>query len=260
MSTKNSFETKNYNDILMSIYPIVTVSQAFGIMPLSRKQDLKLTLSKISFLYSSILLFITLIHAVLMPMYVIHLNDPKNRKRNSIKETIRHIINMFQGHDIGIASNKHAIQTIAMKVINPVLLNVMSISARWISLVKIPAEFPKILSDLYEADAFLRSKFSFEYSEINKKQFNYCFQSVIFYTAMGLSMNVYYYVIGVFQYWGLSFTIIWCMLLALANVTALVMELQFVNFVNLLKVRFEILNEQINIHIKEEENSKLFYR
>lgn len=247
-----------YNNIFISLLPLKTISQIFGLMPMKLgKQNSSLIVSKLSQVYSCLLIFIFLIHFLTIPLYIIHVSFSDDPETSNVIDSITYIIDNLKGDNIGKEDYSNTIP-LAMKIMSTVSLNLMGMSARYISLIKTPSEFPKIINDLHEADAFLKKHFPTNYNFVSKKRFYDSSLLLLFVMTLTALFN-FSYIYMVWMKWGLSFTLIWCALLALASLTGCIMELQFTNFSISLKLRFEMLNEGITALISDYNKTNLFH-
>lgn len=248
-------------DISLSFLPIYFLSSAFGIMPfkyqfgnknkkISRNES-PMDLSIIKLIVAVILLVITIVHGVSAPLYVLH---------TSLPETYRDGIFVFESFIEGNLTtqdiDKETKQSLIMKILNPLLITLMSVSARIVAIFSLRSGLRQFFSDVKEADKFLKHIKNYEVMVNTRKHLNYSIGLSVSFVLLSFPINCFY-LINVSSS-NNQFGVIWCAVLVWSNLTGFCSDILFVFCAYLIRLRFRVINETLSNLIEEENYATTF--
>ncbi|XP_072157238.1 uncharacterized protein [Bemisia tabaci] len=263
-------------NIHLSFLPVFYLSKLFGVMPFKfvrkrklKKIDVKVTDASSSprssqyknsvcdYMYSYCWLILTLAHGLSAPFYVLHTNLPQKYTDGLFKYKLDPIL---QNKTIKGNFDNETKQSISMKIINPLLVTLMSLGSRFISLYTINSNLTRFLLKLYRVDVSLCFMTDFRYYINHTKHLNTAVGLVFYFIIFGLPVN-FQYMLNVAEI-NNELGITWCLILVLYNLASFCSDLQFIFFAYALRVRFEFISLNLEIFIPpnriEMRNNHLF--
>lgn len=244
-------------DICLSFVPIYFLSSAFGIMPFkyqfgkkkSTQNQPPMELSVMKLIIAVILLVITIVHGVSAPLYVLHTSLP-NIYGDGLFASEQVIDVNSTLHD------RETKQSLIMKILNPLLITLMSISARIVAIFSLRTGLKQFFTDVKEADKFLRHIKNYDIMVNTRKHLSYSIGLSVSFVLLSVPINMFY-LISVSEI-NNRFGVIWCAALVWSNLTGFCSDILFVFCAYLIRLRFKVINVTLSSLIEEENYATTF--
>lgn len=244
-------------DICLAFLPVYFLSSAFGIMPLKyqfgkkkmTRNEPPMELSIFKLITAIILLLVTIVHGISAPLYVLH---------TSLPELYRDGMFAFESFVDGNETlhDRETKQSLIMKILNPLLITLMSISARIVAIFSLRTGLRQFFRDVKEADKFLIHIKSYESMVNTKNHLSYSIGLCVSFILLSFPINTFY-LISVSEL-NNRFGVIWCGILVWSNLTGFCSDILFVFCAYLIRLRFKVIIVTLSSLIEEENYATSF--
>lgn len=212
-------------NIPQSIHYVYNISKVFAMFPFKVETVNgvnKITRCRYSYMFTFLTAFLIFGHGIVFPFFVY---DSE--------------INLNQNKTTNITSFRY--QVVAMKIINRVLITMMSLSALSFALFY-SSKFPSFFEKLDETDYYLRTLVT-----CTDKKVACCvsLRIVLGIAAISVPALCYYLFTEVSRPDSSVTSVTWLLILMWDNLSSTVCEAQFVNLSYLLGVRFRVINKYL---------------
>lgn len=235
---------------------ITLVSRLFGVMPLRMVPGDRTAgggpicmMSMVDYVYSFTLLVVSIVHGVLAPFYVLHTNMPHDYK-NSIFTTVT--AEDVPPTNIGVGGNDDnddydaSDMATAMKILNPLMTILACVCSRLVALTFLHRRFGVFIAVLHNTDRLMEATVRSHVSSSDPRRslLEMLDENLLrYFVVIGLPVNIHYlYTVSAFNSVA---GIVWCVVLALSNLTCISTDVQFIRCASMLQYRFRAINNEL---------------
>lgn len=149
------------SSVYQSLKPICTVSRLFGVMPVKLKVGSKdgrpvSRLSHIDYVYSVVLFVFTVVHAVSVPIYVVHTSMPVAHKDSlfvfelpEVPEPTPKTVDSFD--EVNVSNQL----SFSMKILSPFMVSISSTCCRLTALMAVHRGFGTFVDVMHNMDQMM---------------------------------------------------------------------------------------------------------
>lgn len=145
--------------VYQSFRLINKISRLFGVMPLKMFPGDQLNgpicvMSTCDYIYSFILLIVSIVHGILAPFYVLHTIMPYDyefsifTRASDYRQTVNEIGSQVDEDEISEMAT-------AMKILNPIMISLSSICSRLVALTFLHRRFSEFITVLHNTDRLM---------------------------------------------------------------------------------------------------------
>lgn len=143
-------------NVYQSFYNINVISRVFGVMPLKMMPGDHINgpisrVSKLDYVYSLVLLVMSIVHGILAPVYVLHTIMPRYYKQSIFAvATPASYTNIAEESEISE-------MVAAMKILSPIVTALSSVCSRLVALAYLHRRFGEFVNVLHNADRLMEA-------------------------------------------------------------------------------------------------------
>lgn len=150
------------SSVYQSFRQINLISRIFGVMPLKMVPGDLMSgpiclMSTLDYMYSFILLIVSIVHGILAPFYVLHTIMPYEYKYSIFTSVMLHEMRPTAVNEIGTEEEEDEINEMAtaMKILNPIMISVSSVCSRLVALTFLHRRFSEFITVLHKTDRLM---------------------------------------------------------------------------------------------------------
>lgn len=231
------------SNVSAAFIPIYFLCTFFGIMPweyqFGRKDpttgSIPIKLRTTKLIFSIVLLLATLLHGLSAPVYILQTRSPQDYPGDIFTY---HLTNKSLLHE------PESKQSLIMKVLDPILVTLMSLSARVVAVYSLKVGLKKYFDNIDHVDQFLKQMHSFKDIVSPKKHFLFGVAIAFVFAVLGFPVNAYYLCTVV--KFNNAIGNIWSAILVWSSLTGFCGDILFVFSAYLVRIRFTVINETLN--------------
>lgn len=162
----------SFSSVYQSFCRINLISRIFGVMPLKIVPGDQISgpiclISKLDYVYSIFLLFVSIVHGILAPYYVLHTLMP-DLYENSIFTITLDVKRPIDEIEAELDEDDVSEMATVMKVLNPIMISVSSICSRLVALTFLHRRFSEFITVLHHTDRLMELTMKSQVSSANK--------------------------------------------------------------------------------------------
>lgn len=162
----------SYSSVYQSFQRINLISRIFGVMPLRMVPGDQISgpicvMSKLDYVYSIVLLFVSIVHGILAPYYVLHTLMPDLYEHSifTISSDVQRPIDDIKAE---LDDDDTSEMATIMKILNPIMITVSSIFSRLVTLTFLHRRFSEFITVLHHTDRLMKITIKSQVSSANK--------------------------------------------------------------------------------------------
>lgn len=162
----------SFSSVYQSFHRINLISRIFGVMPLKMVSGDHISgpiclISKLDYVYSIVLLFVSIVHGILAPYYVLHTTMPELYEHSifTISSDVQRPINEIEAE---IDEDDTSEMATIMKILNPIMISMSSICSRLVALTFLHRRFSEFITVLHHTDRLMEDTIKSQVSSANK--------------------------------------------------------------------------------------------
>lgn len=238
------------SSVYQSFRRINIMSRLFGVMPLKMDPGDQTSrpvcvMSTLDYIYSLVLLIVSIAHGILAPFYVLHTIMPNDYKQSIF--TVAYATSMKPA-DNGVGTELYEDEisemATAMKILNPIMIAVSSICSRLVALTYLHCRFSEFINVLHNTDRLMEANIKMHVSNSSETLLQILDKYLLrYFVIIGISINAYY----VFTASAVNSKagIVWCVILAFNNLACFSTDMQFIRCACMLEYRFRVINNEL---------------
>lgn len=238
------------SSVYQSFRCINIISRIFGVMPLKMDPGDQTNgpvclMSKLDYIYSLVLLIISIAHGILAPFYILHTIMPKDYKQSiftvEFETSMKPVVN---GVGMELEEDEISVLATAMNILNPIMITVSSICSRLVTLTYLHCRLSEFIDILHNTDRLMEVNIKMHMSDSSKTPLQILDKYLLrYFIIIGILVNVYY----VFTASAMNSKagIAWCIVLAFNNLACFSTDMQFIRCACMLEYRFRIINNEL---------------
>jgi len=147
------------SSVYQSFRQINIISRIFGVMPLKMKPGDQISgpvclISTFDYVYSVVLLIVSVVHGILAPFYVLHTIMPYTYQHSmfTVAFDVQQPINAMESV---IDEEEISEMATVMKILNPIMISLSSICSRLVALTFLHRRFSEFITVLHNTDRLM---------------------------------------------------------------------------------------------------------
>lgn len=238
------------SSVYQSFRRINIISRIFGVMPMKMDPGDQINgpvclMSTLDYIYSLVLLIVSIAHGILAPFYVLHTIMPNDYKLSiftvEFGTSTRPVVN---GVGTQLDEDEISEMATAMKILNPIMITVSSICSRLVALTYLHCRFSEFINILHNTDRLMEVNIKMHMSDSSKTLLQILDKYLLrYFVIIGILVNAYY----VFTASAVNSKagIAWCFVLAFNNLACFSTDMQFIRCACMLEYRFRVINNEL---------------
>lgn len=197
------------------------------------------------YIYSFVLLIMSIAHGILAPFYVLHTIMPNDYKQSiftvagttSMRPAINDVGSQFIEDEISEMAT-------AMKILNPIMIALSSICSRLVALTYLHHRFSEFINVLHNTDRLMEVNIKLHVSNSSKTWLQILDEYLLqYFSIIGICVNAYY--VYTASAANSKTGVMWCFVLAFNNLACFSTDLQFIRCACMLEYRFRVINNEL---------------
>jgi len=235
------------SSVYQSFRRINIISRIFGVMPLKMVPGDQISgpiclISTFDYVYSVVLLIVSIAHGILAPFYVLHTIMPYAYQHSmfSVASDVRQPMN----DESVIDEDEISEMATVMKILNPIMISLSSICSRMVALTFLHRRFSEFITVLHSTDRLMDVTIKSHVSTASKTFLQTIDKYLLWYFALvGVPVNIFYiYTVSAANS---KAGVVWCVILAFNNMACFSTDMQFIRCACMLHYRFRVINNQL---------------